>query len=221
MLIGILFYKSIIAILLLSPYCLIYVKEKKKEEIIKIKWRLNLEFRDCILSISAALNAGYSMENAMRESMCDMKVLYGQEALIVKEFEYMISQLKNNQTMEEIWQEFAIRSGVEDIYSFSEVFITAKRSGGDLIKIIKGTSKVIGDKIDIKREILTITTGKRLETRIMNMIPLGIILYMWMFSPGFLDPLYHNTIGILIMTIALVGYYGSVILSKRIMNIDV
>lgn len=216
-----LFYKSALAIPLLSPYWLLYVKGQRSEKIKQIRWRLNLEFRDSILSLSAALNAGYSIENSMRETLYDMTILHGKEALIVKEFEYMVSQITMNRTMEEVWQEFAIRSEVEDIYSFAEVLVTAKRSGGDLIKIIKGTSEVIGDKIDIKREILTITTGKRLETRIMNMIPLGIILYMWIFSPGFLDPLYHNIIGIIIMSIALVGYYGATFMSKRIMNIEV
>lgn len=216
-----LFYKSALAIPLLSPYWLLYVKGQRSEKIKQIRWRLNLEFRDSILSLSAALNAGYSIENSMREALYDMTILHGKEALIVKEFEYMVSQITMNRTMEEVWQEFAIRSEVEDIYSFAEVLVTAKRSGGDLIKIIKGTSEVIGDKIDIKREILTITTGKRLETRIMNMIPLGIILYMWIFSPGFLDPLYHNIIGIIIMSIALVGYYGATFMSKRIMNIEV
>lgn len=187
----------------------------------QIKWCLNLEFRDGITSMSAALNAGYSMENAMKEAVIDMKLLHGAKSSIVQEFEYMIFQLKNNQTIEEIWEDFAIRSDIEDIYSFAEVLITAKRSGGDLIKIIRRTSKVIGDKIDIKREILTITTGKRLETKVMNIMPLGIIFYMWVFSPGFLNPLYHNMVGISIMTAALIGYYGATLLSKKIMKIDI
>lgn len=219
--IGFLFYKSIFGILITSPLSLFYLKYKQNNLIKERKWKLNLEFRDSIMSISAALNAGYSIENAMREAIVDLKILYGDSSLIVNEFEYMVSQIKMNQTIEDVLLEFANRSKVEDIYNFAEVLITAKRTGGDLIKIIRTTSKVIGDKIDVKREINTIVTAKQYETKIMNMIPLGIILYMWVFSPGFLDPLYHNLIGILIMTSALAIYCVAFLLSKKIINIEV
>lgn len=205
----------------MSPFCIFYLKFKKSKLIEERKWKLNLEFRDSIMSISAALNAGYSIENAMREAIVDLKILYGDYSLIVNEFEYMVSQIKMNQTIEDVLLEFANRSDLEDIYNFAEVFITAKRTGGDLIKIIRTTSKVIGDKIDVKREIKTLVTAKQFETKIMNMIPLGIILYMWVFSPGFLDPLYHNILGILIMTSALVIYCIAYLLSKKIINIQV
>lgn len=219
--ISFLFYKSIIGILILSPFSIFYLKYKKSKLIKERKWELNLEFRDGIMSISAALNAGYSIENAMREATFDLKILYGESSLIVNEFEYMVSQIKMNQTIEDVLQEFANRSDIEDIYNFSQVFITAKRTGGDLIKIIRTTSKVIGDKIDVKREIKTLITAKQFETGIMNMIPLGIILYMWVFSPGLLDPLYHNILGIFIMTVALVLYIFAFLLSKKIINIEV
>lgn len=219
--IGYLFYKSILGILFLSPMSLFYLNYRKAILIEQRKWQLNLEFRDGIMSISAALNAGYSIENSLGEALADLKVLYGNSSYIVREFEHMISQLKMNCTIEEVLQDFANRSQLEDIYNFTEVFITAKRTGGDLIKIIRSTSKVIGDKIDVKREIKTLITAKQFETKIMNLIPLGIILYMWIFSPGFLDPLYHNLLGILIMTAALILYIASFLLSKKITSIEV
>lgn len=219
--IGYLFYRSIFIIFFLIPFSLLYLKYKKSILIEERKWQLNLEFRDGILSILAALNAGYSIENAIKEALFDLKVLYGDSAYIVKEFEDMIFQIEMNRTIEEVLLDFANRSQLEDIYNFAEVFITAKRTGGDLIKIIRQTTKVIGDKIDVKREIKTLITAKQFETKIMNLIPLGIILYMWIFSPGFLDPLYHNFLGVMIMTISLIVYIIAFLLSKRITSIEV
>lgn len=219
--IGYLFYKSFLGIFLLSPFSILYLKYKKNKLIEERKWKLNLEFRDGIMSISSSLNAGYSIENSLSEAIGDLKILYGESSYIVNEFEYMASQIRMNRTIEEVLQEFANRSQLEDIHNFAEVFITAKRTGGDMIKIIRATSKVIGDKIDVKREIKTLITAKQFETKIMNLIPLGIILYMWMFSPGFLDPLYHNLFGIIIMTAALIVYVVSFLLSKKIINIEI
>lgn len=218
---GSLFFQSIPVVLLLLPLSLFYVKRQKRKKIAERKWKLNLEFRDGIMSISTALNTGYSMENAVREAVKDLRLLYEEDALIIKEFEYILSFISVNRTVEDAFTDLAVRSGIEDIYNFAEVFITAKRTGGDLIKIIKATAKTIGDKIEIKREIYTMITAKRLESRIMNIIPLGIILYMWVFSPGFLEPLYHNITGVIVMGVALIGYVGAYAMSERIIDIEI
>ena len=70
-------------------------------------------------------------------------------------------------------------------------------------------------------EIETLITAKKYEAKIMNMVPLGIIVYMQVFMPEFLEPLYHNLIGILVMTAALAGYGGAYMLSKKIVNIKI
>lgn len=193
----------------------------KKKRIMERKWELNLQFRDGITSISSALNAGYSIENAICEAKKDLLLMYDENTIIVKEFQYMIYQMNNNQTVEEILQDFAERSSVEDIHNFAEVFITAKRTGGDIIKIIRTTSNSISDKLEVKREILTLITAKKFESNIMNVIPLGIILYMWVCSPGFLDPLYGNILGIGIMSVALLLYGVAYVISQQIINIEV
>lgn len=218
---GGLFYQSIIAILLLSPFILFYIRIKRKELIEKRKWKLNLEFRDGITSLSAALCAGYSAEHAFEEAIKDLRLLYSENSLIIQEFYYMVNQIRVNVTVENTLRDFGERTGIEDILSFSEVFSTAKRTGGDLTKIIKTTCNTINDKIEVKREIITLITAKKLEANIMNVIPILILCYLFLSSPGFLDPLYHNLSGIIIMTILLAGYMGAYLLSQKIIAIKV
>ncbi len=218
---GCLFYSDLLGILLLIPYGFIHVHNKKKQLMKARKWQLNLEFRDGLASLSAALNAGYSVENAFNQAVMDLKLMYSPEALIICEFEGIVNQLCMNQTVEDALKNFADRSGVEDIANFAEVFITAKRTGGDIIKIIHSTGNTINAKIEVKREILTMITAKKLESNIMSLIPMGIILYLRLFSPGFLDPLYHNLFGIAFMSLVLVLYYGVYRLAQKIMSIEV
>jgi tight adherence protein B len=220
-LLAYLFYQSIIAVILFSPFSIVYMKQKRFQLIEKRKWQLNLEFREGILCLSAALNAGYSIENAFVEAIKDLRMMFSDHSYIIPEFEYITQQIKMNVTVEEALKELALRSDVEDISNFSEVFSTAKRTGGDIIKIIRVTGRNIGDKIEIKREIQTLITAKKLEARVMNIIPFGMIVYLWVSSPGFLDPLYHNFIGIMIMSFALLLYYFAYRLSEKIINIQV
>lgn len=218
---ALLFYRSVVAALLLSPIIYYYRKRKILELLKKKKWKLNLEFRDGILALSAALEAGYSAEHAFTEACNDLKRMYQENAMIIREFKYIINQIGMNITIEKALMDFGERTDIEDIQSFSEVFRTAKRTGGDLINIIKLTANIISDKIEVKREIITLISAKRLEANIMKVIPLLILIYLSISSPGFLDPLYHNFFGLIIMTCFLLCYLGAFLMIDKIVAIDV
>ena len=218
---GTLFYQSILGALFLSPMIYFYRKSIIKVLIKERKWKLNLEFRDGILALSAALEAGYSAEHAFDEAYKDLRMIYLEEALVIKEFSYIINQIRMNISVEKALNDFGERTAIEDIQSFSEVFSTAKRTGGDLINVIKITSNIISDKIEVKREIITLITSKRMEANIMKIIPLLILIYLSVSSPGFLNPLYHNLFGAVVMTIFLACYLGAYLIINKIVAIEV
>lgn len=216
-----LFYRSIIAVVLGLPFACLIIKKRRKQLIDARYWTLNMEFKEVINSISTAMSAGYSIENAITEAIKDLHVLLGEESYMITELEYMRQQIYLNRTVEDIFTEFASRARLEDVQNFVDVFSAAKRTGGDIIKIIRSTSKSISDKIEIKREIETMIMAKKYEAKIMCLMPLGIITYMWVASPGYLDPLYHNILGILIMTVLLGIYLAAYLLTEKIMDIQV
>lgn len=218
---GALFYRSIFGIILLSPLIIYYRRIRVKGLIKERKWKLNLEFKDGILALAAALEAGYSAENAFEEACKDLKQIYPDNSIISQEFAYIINQIRMNITVEKALGDFAERTGIEDILSFSEVFCTAKRTGGDLINVIKITSNMISDKIEVKREIVTLITAKRLEANIMKFTPLLILVYLSVSSPGFLDPMYHNLAGAAIMTVFLLFYLAAFLIIDKIISIEV
>ena len=151
----------------------------------------------------------------------DLERLYPQETDIVREFHYMETQLKVSVPVEELLMSFGDRSGIEDIENFAAVFYIAKRTGGDMNRIIQTSSRMLGDKIDVRREIETTLAAKKAEQMIMSLMPAGIILYLKMTSPGFLEVLYGNPFGILAMSLCL-GIYGlSYWLGRRIVDIEV
>jgi tight adherence protein B len=218
---GILFYRSILGVLFLSPFIYFYRKYQIKNQLNNRKWKLNLEFKDGIQAVCAALEAGYCAENAFEEAYKDLGQIYSADAMIQKELSYIVNQLRMNITVEKALSDFAERSELEDIRSFADVFSTAKRTGGDLINIIKVTSGIISDKIEVNREIITLISAKRLEANIMKIMPLFILVYLTIFSPGFLDSLYHNLLGVFVMSIFLLCYLGAYLIIDKIIRIEV
>ena len=80
---------------------------------------------------------------------------------------------------------------------------------------------VIEEKLVTEREIQVLISAREMEQKIMNVVPFGILLYISVTSKGFFDVLYHNLAGVCIMTVCLAVYVGAVILSSKIVNIEV
>lgn len=216
-----LFYKNIVVFLFLLPAMPLFLKRQKSRLLIRRQKELSLQFRDAIMAVAASLSAGYSVENAFIEAGKDLNNLYGKDSSIVMEFSYLTGRLSANETLEGILMDLANRSGVEDIRDFADVFVTAKRSGGDLVSIIRRSAYHIGDKIEVKRDIETLMSAKKMEQRIMSAIPFLIIIYMSVNSPGFLNPLYHNIAGAAVMTVCLLMYLLALFLAEKIISIEV
>lgn len=220
-LIARLFYKSFFALILFFPIWFFYRKycEEKKEE--KRKRQLLLEFKDCMEIIEGNLLAGYALENAFLDAGKEMKELHGEGGLMQAELEKINRSVCMNQPLETVFEEFAQSCKVQEIENFSEILSFAKRSGGNLVGIIQNTVEHIGSKIQIEEEIQTMIAQKKLEQKIMNVMPLFLLFYLDITSPGYLNVLYHNLFGVLFMTFCLIGYIASVLLSERMGRIEV
>ncbi len=220
-LVSYVFYRSVIIFLLLLIPALVFVlRQKKKELLRKRKEELNLQFREMMHAVIAGLQAGYSIENAFIHAYQDISLLYGRQSMMAKELYHLTMEVRNNRNIEDILSDFALRCRITDIRDFAEVFHIAKRSGGNLVGILKNTADIISDKIEVRREIVTMISAKRLEQRIMNVVPFAIILYIDMSSPGFFDGMYHNLVGIVIMTVLLAVYIAAYLIAQKIIRID-
>lgn len=216
-----LFYDSIIAWFLMLPLIVLSLKEKGIQLCRKRKRKLELEFRDVILSVSSNLQAGYSVENAFREAYKDIVLLYGTESVMAGEMRLIFRKLSNNEQLESALLNLAKRSDVQDIRDFADIFSIAKRGGGDMRTIIANTAAIIGDKQEVRREIETVVSEKKLEQQIMKYIPFFIIFYISLTTKGYFESLYHNLLGWIVMTVALLIYMAACKLSDRILQIDV
>lgn len=192
------------------------IKTKKEQE----KWQLMVEFKEAMDSMVSALAAGYSMENAITEAYHDMKLLHSEDTRMMRELWDIQQKIFLHQPLDEVLLVFARKSDVEDIISFAQIYATARKSGGNLVKVMKRTAQNISEKMEIQREIQTMIAGKKMEVTCMTAIPLFIILYLQVCSPWFLDPLYEGLFGRIFMTGALFVYLGAAAWSRHLMKIE-
>ena len=67
----------------------------------------------------------------------------------------------------------------------------------------------------------TVIAGKKLEGKIMSVMPFFILAYLNLASGEFIDPLYGNLAGVLVMSAALLVFVGAMAINRRISDIRV
>ncbi len=161
---------------------------------------MNLHFKDFLASLHTGMAAGYSLENGVRSAERDLERLYGGSDPLVMELREIVRQMSFQQPAESLFRDLGNRSGVEDIRSFGEVLMIAKRTGGDMGEILQSAWRNLCEKIDTREEIETILASRRYEQQVMSMMPAGILFYLQVSFGDFMEPLYGNPAGILVMT---------------------
>lgn len=219
--IAYLFYDSLYACVGVIGIYFFFRQQSIQNNILEQKQKLSQQFMDSLRSISTALLAGYSMENAWKEAQNEIGMLHGEDSLMYIELDEMNRAVKMSIPLEQTMKAFAERSGIEDIDSFSEIFSFAKRSGGNFVQIIDSTSYRMCEKYEIKREIEVMIASKKLEQKVMNVIPLIILGYLKITSIDYLSVLYGNILGALFMTICLMAYGLAIYISKKVLDIKV
>ncbi|MCM1325794.1 MAG: hypothetical protein NC094_05510 [Bacteroidales bacterium] len=210
------FYRTVWAALPLSIVGILFFRNITNQKRDKCKDNLNMQFKECILSVAASLKAGYAVENAFLESKNDMCLLYGEDSLIVCELEIMRRGIVLNATLEEQLADLADRSKSNEIRQFAQVFSIAKRNGGSMPEIIKSSAELIGQRIDAMQEMKILLSGRQMEQNIMKIMPFAILAYIGITYPGYFDNLYHNLTGMAVMTGCLAIYLTAYALGEFI-----
>ena len=146
-----LFYQTPWVMLLVVPVSVFFLKWKKKQMIRERKRRLNYQFRDALNSMSVAVQAGYSVENAVSACVRDLEQLYPKNEDIVAEFRYIETQQRVSVPVEELFLDLGQRCKVEDIENFASFFYKQKICGVYFVIFIHNVALMLGYNIDLKK----------------------------------------------------------------------
>ena len=198
----------------------LFVPMRTKSIIAKRKTELSRQFRDFLDSLTTSLGAGKNVNDSIIAVYEDLKVQYDSDAYILKELEIIISGVHNNIAIEELLEDFGIRSDIDDIKSFANVFKISYRKGGNIKDIIRNTHSILSDKMEISEDIETLTTSNKLEQNIMVFMPIALIAVIKMMSPEFAENFVKPT-GIISTTISIGIFVVAYFIGKSVLDIKI
>jgi tight adherence protein B len=180
---------------------------------------LRIQFKQALQALSSSLYAGKSIEQAFADAVQDMRMLYPEgSCFMIEELEIILRKLCNGGTAEAALADFSRRSQLDDALYFAEVFAVCKRTGGNLIEIVRRTSAIIGDKLEIEQDIAVLLAQKKFEARVLLAAPVVIIGILKTTAADYMAPLYAGP-GRITMTAALVLLIVCMWLTRKLMEI--
>lgn len=197
------FYQSAIFSLLLTPLSLCFHSFERNRLHKKQKARMKLQFKDILLSLLSSLAAGRSLENSFQMAQSDMQLLYPNvEDEMMLELAIINHKLKNGEVLEKSLEDLASRLQINEFSQFVEALQTCKRSGGDLLTVMRRTANMLSDQIEIDNEISVLIAQKRLESRMMMVAPFLFLQFLNLSAADYMLSLYSG-IGYVLITIVL------------------
>lgn len=202
--------------LFLIPYFR-FVKNKE-EEFRKTQYENG--FRELLQSVTVSLQAGYSVENACREALKEMEKMYQEKNLMVKQLRRIVYGMELNIPIQKLFMNFAMETGVDDIYQFAVVLDIAGSMGGNTVDILKNSMEHLQSRLDTNKEIRVMLSGKIFEKNIMLLMPFCIFLYLRLTNPGYMNCFYETIFGHVLMTGIIILILFCFYWTEHIMKID-
>ena len=218
--VAFLFFNSLWALLPGMVLVLLYFREKKRKLMRERIRRMRIELKEFLNALIAALQTGRSMENAFFEACKDTARYLEKDTEFVLEMKKVCAGVSVGEPLEKLMLDFSYRSHLEEMEYFAEVLSIGKRSGGNLVGIMKNTIRMLQERMDAEEEIYTVLAEKQMEFRLMCVIPFAIILYLRIGAGNLINTLYGNVMGVIVMTSCLLIYGGCCFYGKRLLEIE-
>jgi len=189
----------------------------KLVQILKERRRLkfNLQLVDALNSMSNALRAGFSINQAFET------VVQAGEKPISQEFDVMLQQMRVGMNFFDALQSLDQRVGSDDLTLVVTAIDIARRTGGNLTEIFDKIGITIRERMRIERRVRTLTAQGKLQGRIVAAMPILLGGVMTFLKPEMMLPFLKSINGMMCIAgmflLIIIGWY----FIKRITTIDV
>jgi tight adherence protein B len=202
-----------------APIGLLYPRQYARALRRRRRERLRQHFKEALQALSSLLSAGRSVENALLSLENELILLIGDtRSDFMKELRTIANRLRNGEQLEVALLDFARRSDLEEVRNFGEVVSICKRAGGDLVDVVRRTSQLIGERLEVELEVSVLLSQKKFEARIMMIMPFAFVGILGLMAADYMKPL-HEGMGIVLLTAGLLLLIGCSWWMQRIMEI--
>ena len=197
------------AVSLSLPGMIINSKKKKRSE------KMTDQLPEALNIISSGLRAGFSFPQAVTVVVREM------EGPLITEFSRLLRENRLGKPMDDALNDLLERIENDDLEMLITALLIQRQVGGNLAEVLDSISHTIRERVRIKGEIRALTAEGRLSALILTLLPVAVALAITLLNPGYIVALIEEPIGIFMIIGAVIMQIIGVIITRKIVAIDV
>lgn len=138
---------------------------------------------------------------------------------IALEFSKMAMELNFGLSVDIVFERLSERIQLEEVSYLTASLTVLNKTGGNIIKVFSSIENNLFNKKRLKLELASLTGSSKIIAYILYIVPFLFILFISLISPGYFDPFYKTTIGIILMVLMIFIYIGYVWCVQKIMKV--
>jgi tight adherence protein B len=95
-----------------------------------------------------------------------------------------------------------------------------RETGGNTAEVVELVSDTIRERLELRQMVRALTSQGRLAGMILSCLPVGLLLLVSVINPTYVHPMFHTTIGIILIVMAGVMSLAGSFVIKKIVQID-
>mgnify|MGYP000143900612 CR=1 FL=1 len=175
--------------------------------------KINSSITDALTIMSGALRSGFSFLQSMDFVQKELK------GPLSREFYRVIKEINFGASTEDALKNMSKRVKSEDLDLVITAVLIQRQVGGNLAEVLDNITAVIRDRIRIKREVKTLTAQGRISGLIIGLLPILLAVFMLTVNPDYINELFVNPLGRILLLIAFLGEVAGFLMIKKIVDI--
>jgi tight adherence protein B len=170
---------------------------------------------DNLQVLSSALRAGHSLVGALSVVVDDCAEPSRTE------FQRVVADEQLGVPLEEALAVVARRMDSIDVGQVALVSALQRETGGNTAEVLDRVAENVRGRFELRRLVKTLTTQGRMSRWIVSFLPVGLLALITVINPEYMEPLYTNTLGRVLLAFAAVMVIAGSLVIRKIVNIKV
>ncbi|OGV47935.1 MAG: hypothetical protein A2017_10975 [Lentisphaerae bacterium GWF2_44_16] len=187
------------------------LKHLKKQRLL----RFNEQLEDALSSMSSALKAGFSINQAIEVVAAENR------KPISIEFRLLVQEIRLGVPLDEALQKMVDRLESQDFELVATAIITARQTGGELTLILERLASVIRERMRISGRLRALTAQGKLQAYLIGAMPFLLMFAMSYIAPDMMSAFLHSILGVLVIIGAILLVAAGFFIIRKITTIDI
>ena len=194
---------------LAAPYMIMIQRAARRQAV------LTSQLPDALDMLSSALRSGYALTRGFQVVSSQM------HPPISEEFHRVLQEVQVGISVSDALNGLLTRSASYDLELVVAAMQTQLTMGGNLSEVLDNIAGMIRERVRLQGEIDAATSEGRMSAGILVAMPIVMALIISAVSPGYLNPLFEERLGIMMLMAAGGLMLMGMLIIKKMLDIDI